>query len=287
VAATPEALAILSALLFGAALVLTRRGLATLRALDGARVSIPTTAVLLWCLAPFWLDAAGASPVALGVFAAIGTFFPAAVTLLVFESNRRIGPSITAAVSGTTPVFAMLGAVAWLGEALTPPVLLGAAAVIAGTALVASDGRERPAWARAVLLLPLAAAALRGIAQAGVRVGLDLWPSPFAATLVGYTASAASVLAVGRGPRERAGARERDRRGVVWFVLAGVCNGSAVLAMYAALARGRVSVVSSIVAAHPLAALALGAVFLRDEALGPRLVFGVALTVAGVVLVLR
>jgi drug/metabolite transporter (DMT)-like permease len=284
VAATAEALAMLAALLFGAALVFTQRGLRTLPALDGARVSIPATAALLLCLAPFQLDPTGASAAALGIFAAVGLFFPAGVTLLVFESNRRMGPSITGAVSGTTPVFAILGAVVALGEPLTAPVVAGTAAVIAGIALVSSAARSRPGWTRTALLLPLAAAVLRGLAQPGVRLGLDLWPSPFAAALVGYSASAVSVLAFARSRGSRLATLHPAGAG--WFVLAGVCNGSAVLAMYAALARGRVSVVSPIVAAHPVATLALGALLLRGEVTGVRLVAGVALTVAGIVLVL-
>jgi len=55
---------------------------------------------------------------------------------------------------------------------------------------------------------------------------------------------------------------------VLWFMSVGACNGAGILAMYAALARGQVSVVSPLVATYPLFTLALSAVFLREEKLG-------------------
>jgi drug/metabolite transporter (DMT)-like permease len=59
------------------------------------------------------------------------------------------------------------------------------------------------------------------------------------------------------------------------------------LAMYAALARGQVSVVSPLVATYPIFTLALSATFLRDERIGARVLAGVALTVAGVIVLAR
>ena len=70
-------------------------------------------------------------------------------------------------------------------------------------------------------------------------------------------------------------------------MVVGICNGLGMLAMYAALNRGQVSVVSPLVATYPLFTLALSAIFLREEKFGPRVLLGVALTVAGVVVLAR
>ena len=110
---------------------------------------------------------------------------------------------------------------------------------------------------------------------------------PFAAALIGYTVSTLTIVLANRAWRleRRAGIR---MRGVPWFVGTGLCNGMAVLAMYRALADGAVSIVSPLVATYPLFTLALSAAFLRDEAIGPRVLAGVVLTLAGVwVLMLR
>jgi len=66
-------------------------------------------------------------------------------------------------------------------------------------------------------------------------------------------------------------------------VSVGACNGAGILAMYGALNHGQVSVVSPLVATYPLFTLSLSALFLRQETLGWRVLLGVALTVAGVV----
>jgi drug/metabolite transporter (DMT)-like permease len=73
---------------------------------------------------------------------------------------------------------------------------------------------------------------------------------------------------------------------VFWFAATGFCNCVAVLALYAALERGAVNVVSPIAATYPLFTLLLNAIILREEKLGTRLLGGVALMVAGVALVL-
>jgi drug/metabolite transporter (DMT)-like permease len=77
-----------------------------------------------------------------------------------------------------------------------------------------------------------------------------------------------------------------DRRGALWFAAVGLCNGSAVLSMYAALGRGPVTLISPLIASHPLVTLLLSSRFLKRERVEARLVAAVAITVGGVVLLL-
>src|SRR6266699_3567796 len=86
---------------------------------------------------------------------------------------------------------------------------------------------------------------------AAVKGGLALWPDPFVAALVGYTVSSATIFASNRAFVPRASAT-LDRRGIFWFMAVGLCNGLGVLAIYAALNRRQVSVVSPLVATYPL-----------------------------------
>ena len=92
-------LALLSALCFGIALVTGRVGLRTLDARSGAAISIPTATVLFAAATPFALDTGGFSVAAALVFAVVGLFFPALVTLLTFRSNEQLGPTVTSAIS--------------------------------------------------------------------------------------------------------------------------------------------------------------------------------------------
>ena len=130
---------------------------------------------------------------------------------------------------------------------------------------------------------PVAAAAIRALAQVLTKAGLALWHSPYAAGLIGYSVSAVVILAATRlrGPRAPTdrprGALVRRHR---------MFNGASLFLMYTALAKGKVAPVSPIVATYPLFTLALSMLFLRHERIPPRVALGAVLTVAGVAVLL-
>lgn len=280
----PWLLALAAAFCFGAALVVTQRGLAHLTPAQGAAVSVPCSALLLWLVAPFRLELVDFDARGLAVFAAVGLLFPAAVTLLTFEANRRMGPNIAGALGNLAPLFAVAAAVVMLGEVPSPRQLFGLGVIVGGVVLLSLGRRGgSAAWPLWVLTFPLAAAAIRGLIQPATKLGLGYWPSPFAAVLFGYTVSAVVILGsawVGRA------AMPHNRRGFSWFALVGLGNASAVLLMYAALARGPVALVSPLVATYPLVTLALSPLLLGRMAIGARMVIGVGATVGGVILLL-
>ena len=281
------ALALAASALLGTAVVIANVGLRYLDPARGALVSIPSTTLLFWLLALFLFHGEGWNATALAVFAVVGLIFPALVTFLNFESNRLTGPTVAGTISSTTPLFAVLGAILFLGEPLSPAAMAGTAAIVLGVIALTARSADRPrSWAAWVIVLPLAGAAIRGGAQAAVKGGLAMWPDPFVAALVGYTVSCATIFAGNRAFVPRASA-PLDRRGILWFMAVGICNGLGVLAMYAALNGGRVSVVSPLVATYPLFTLALSALVLREEKFAPRVLLGAALTVAGVVVLAR
>jgi drug/metabolite transporter (DMT)-like permease len=237
-------------------------------------------------LAPFSIDMTRADAGAAVLFACIGLLFPTTVALLNFESNRLMGPNIAGAISGLAPVFAVLLALMLLGETLRVPQVFGIAAIVGGVMLMyRGDRRAFPPWSLWMLSLPLAAAAIRGTIQPIIKLGLERWPSPMAAVVVGYTVSSV-VIVLAALVRSREYALSFDRRGALWFAAVGVCNGLAVLAMYAALGRGPVALVSPLVASYPLATLLLSLAFLRQERIGLHLMAGVAFTFGGVVLLI-
>jgi drug/metabolite transporter (DMT)-like permease len=82
----------------------------------GVAISIPTSTLLFWCLAPFVLDPRYGNLKAVGLFACVGLFFPGTVALLNFESNRLMGPNIADALSSIAPLFAIALAIVILGE---------------------------------------------------------------------------------------------------------------------------------------------------------------------------
>jgi drug/metabolite transporter (DMT)-like permease len=275
-------LALASMFGLGAGFVLTQFGLRWMVPWVGAAISIPTSTLLFWCLAPFYVDPSESSMKAIVLFAFVGLFFPGTVALLNFESNRLMGPNIAGTLSSMTPVFAVVLAIAILGERVRCSQLLALAAIVVGIALmyrVHVNLSDRSLW---LLALPVAASAIRGVIQPIVKFGFEWWPNPIAAVVVSYTVSSA-VLIVSALARAGATVPEIDHRGALWFAAVGLCNGLSVLAMYGALEYGPVAVISPLIASYPLVTLLLSRVFLRKEDLRPQLVGGVTATVCGVV----
>ena len=188
-------LALFSTFGFGAAFVLTQFALRWMPPWLGAAFSIPTSTLLFWCLAPFSIHPAEVDLSAAGLFAVIGLLFPAAVTLLNFESNRLMGPNIAGAVAGAAPLFAVLPAVMLLGEHLRFWQFCGIAAIVTGVVLMYSGQWQAFTvsgfW---VLALPLAASAIRGFVQPAIKLGLERWHNPIAAVVIGYTVSSAMLV---------------------------------------------------------------------------------------------
>jgi drug/metabolite transporter (DMT)-like permease len=277
-----QVLALLSALCFGVALVTGRVGLRHADATAGAAVSIPSATVLLVLIAPFALDLSGIDLRAVLVFAAVGLVFPAAVTLLTFRSNQLLGPTLTSAVSGTSPLFAVLAGAAFLGERVPVQAALAVAGVAAGIALLSwkSEGPRPPRFVGAALLWPLAGAVVRALAQVAAKAGLMLWASPFAASLIGYLVSSATVVGADRVRGARG--RRPAARAMLWFAATGILNGAGVLLMYLALNRASVWLVAPVVAAYPLVTALLGAALLHEERFSARALAGALLTVLAV-----
>lgn len=276
----PVFLALVAALQFGTALVVTQRGLRHATPAQGARISILASAALLTLAALVRVESAAADLRGAAVFAAVGLVFPIAVTRLTFAANRRLGPSLAGALGNLAPLFAVLGAAVLLAQPPTLPQVTGLAAIAAGVAALSLTGGTGGArLAGAALALPLAAAAIRGLVQPATQWGFAFWPSPLAAAAIGYLVSAAVALLTIRAPRPSAPA-------LAWFAAVGLCNGGAVLTLYAALAAGPVALVAPLVATYPLVTLALARQLPNRAPLTPTALAGIAATVAGVMLLL-
>src|ERR1700746_1973369 len=229
--ATPIFLAVASMFGFGAGFVLTQFGLRWMQPWLGVAISIPTSTLLFWCLAPFFVDPSAGELRAVSLFACVVFFFPGAAALLNFESNLLMGPNIAGALSSMTPVLAVVLGVTILGEQIRSAQLLGFAAIVVGISLmyrVHVNLSGRSLW---LMALPVASAAIRGVVQPIVKIGFVWWPNPIAAVVVGYTVSSAVLLA---SALVRSGGTipAIDHRGALWFAAVGLCNGLGVLEMY-------------------------------------------------------
>jgi drug/metabolite transporter (DMT)-like permease len=275
-----------AAAFIGGGVALTQFGLRTVHPLSGAALSIPSFTLCFILLSPWLLRGDTVVWTAVPLFAAVGLVYPAAVTISTFASSRALGPVVTSALGNLSPLFSVALAVAVLHEPLRLLQAAGLLVAVLGVLIITvtrtPDMRDWRTWS---LLLPLAAALLRGVVPPVIKIGLELWPSPLGASLVAYIVSSLTVLTLERIRNGHFIVRA-PLSGRLWFAATGICNGVGTLFLYAAVGAGPIAVVAPLVATYPLMTMAVSAIFLTHVRITARLMAGVVLAVAGVVLIL-
>jgi drug/metabolite transporter (DMT)-like permease len=262
-------LALISAALFGAMTVLVRLGMR--EGMDAGGVAVATI-----------LPALGVSLVAAAIradvhhvwpFLAAGLLAPGGSQVLFTFAVREVGASRTSVTVGVAPLVAVAIALVFLHEPLRFSLLVGAAAVVVGGVLLAAE-RDRPAHLRARGLLFAAGATVLFATRDSVVRALHAHAAPetaAAATLVAGTAVA--ILWLRRLP---------TRVETTRLAPAGLCFGLSYVSLFEAYWRGRVTVVSPLVATESLWGVGLSALLIRHtEGMGRRLAVGAALVVLG------
>jgi drug/metabolite transporter (DMT)-like permease len=268
-------LALVSAALFGAMTVGVRLGMGGDAGTAAVATIVPAVAVALVAVA---VDAIGGGALALShawPFALAGLLAPGGSQLLFTLGIREAGPSRTSVVVGTAPLVAVAIALVALGEPLKAPLLAGAVLVVVGGVALAGE-RGRPEHVRVIGLAFAAGATI----LFATRDNLVRWLARGETTRPAVAAAATllfGTLVVAAYARALPSAREFRA-----LAPAGLCFGLSYVCLFEAYYRGRVSVVSPLVATESLWGVALSAVLFRaHEAIGRRLVLGAGLIVAG------
>ena len=273
-------LAVCSAALFGAMTVALR--LALRRGGDADTGALLTILVALLVALPFALSQ-GLDAGAVWPFALAGLLGPGVSQLLFTFAVRDAGPSRTSVVVGTAPLFSVAIALAVLDEPVQAGLIAGAVLIVVGGMLLVGE-RTRPEHVKRVgLLFALLATVVFAVRDNLVRwlaVETDAAP-PGAAAVATLAAGAFVVTCYLLGTRSRPAARDLPR-----FGPAGVAFGLSYIALFEAYYRGRVSVVSPLVATESLWGVGLSALLLQQhERVGPRLLAGAGLVVLGGMLI--
>jgi drug/metabolite transporter (DMT)-like permease len=266
-------LAIASAALFGAMTVALR--LALLRRPDpavGAAVTVIVAFALALGASPFGSGETRARDLAL--FALAGALAPGVSQVLFTLAIRDAGAARSSVVVGGAPLITVVLGLALLDEPVRAGLVAGAALIVAGGTALAWE-RFRPEHFRmAGLAWAVGATLLFASRDTFVR-----WFS--GETPVASTQAAAATLA-GGALVLALGSAGRPWRRVAPFVPAGLCFGLSYVCLFEAYYRGRVTVVSPLVATESLWGVALSALLIgRSELIGRRLVLGALLIVAG------
>ena len=274
------ALALGSAFLFGAMTVTLpqalRRG-----------VSAETTAFLMVLIAFGVAIAAVPATGAGGLtscwpFLLAGVVAPGFSQVLFAYAVRDAGPARASVAVGMAPLVSVAIALTLLDEPAKPIVVLGGFAIVLGGAALALEG-SRPAHVRRLgLVFALGTMVLFASRDSLIRrlsIGTEIDPAVAAAATLGSGTVVILVsLLLTRRPV--------SLRPVVAVLPTGLSYGLSYVLLFEAFYRGRVSVVSPLVATESLWTVVLALLFLRPhEHVGVRLVLGALLVVAGGVLI--
>ena len=269
------ALALASAALFGAMTVALRAPLARGTGPEaGALLTILPALAVAFPVAVFQgLQLGGLWP-----FVVAGALGPGLSQLLFTFAVRDAGPSRTSVVVGTAPLFSVVIAIAVLDEPVEAALIAGAFLIVAGGVLLAGE-RGRPGHVRLIgLAAALAATVVFAVRDNLVRhlsVEGDVSPALAASVTLAAGAVVVAIFAV-------LSHRKLDWAAWRGFLPAGLLFGVSYVCLFEAYERGRVSVVSPLVATESLWAVTLSALLLqRHELVGRRLAVGAALVVAG------
>ena len=270
-------LALISAVLFGGMSVGLRLGLN--RRPD---VGLATLATVVGAFAVSFVFAAAESPSrgwhvgAAWPFLLAGILQPGVGQLLVTMAIREAGASRASVVFGVAPLVSVTIALVLLGEPLRWALIVGAVLIVAGGVELARE-RTRPEHLRAIGLVY----AFLVTILFSIRDNLVRWLSHTTDVPPGVAAAATLVsglvvVGVALAPRV-----ERWD-GAAPFLGVGVLFGLSYVSLFEAYYRGRVTVVSPLVATESLSGVLLTVFFLRhSEVVGRRLAFGALLVVIG------
>lgn len=261
-------LAFSSAALFGAMTVAVRLGLGETGAAAATLATVLPALVVTLVAAAAHPDLHGAWP-----FLLAGLLGPGGSQILFTLAVREVGASRTSVTVGAAPLVAVAIALVFLHEPVRAPLLVGAAAIVGGGILLVAE-RDRPDHLRRHGLALAAGATVFFATRDNLVRALHAHAHPGPAAAATMLAGAAVSAVWARRPPTR---RELAR-----FTPAGLCFGLSYVCLFEAYFRGRVTVVSPLVATESLWGVALSAlVFRHSEAVGRRLAVGALLVVAG------
>jgi len=230
-------------------------------------------------------------PEALGWFFLLGVINFLGGRTASFQAIGRIGASRTAAIQATAAIFASVFAITITGERPHFVVLLGTLTVVTGlTTAMGNSILEGINHNRGALIgygLALVAAACYGGTNVIAKELTQEYGSPL---MVSAFALFFGILLLAPLAGSSAVREVRASRGNPKFALsaglAGLAAATGVIALYYALERADVSVVSPIVSTNPIFTLILAQIFIsRMENLTKWLFLGVTITVAGIIVV--
>lgn len=288
------AFSFLAALGFSSGYILIRVGTQRVSAPTATFFGVFAGALLVVCLAlAFRLpDIKALTPTALGWIALMGAMAYPFARVLVSMAITMVGAARASPMNSLQPIFALVLAIALLGE--RPNLLVGLGTPVLAGGLILVVLAESGVRSANHILTINRLGYLLALGGAVTFAGRDVISRHVVSGIAPPLVTAAFALAIGGGIllvityRDALNSIHRiPGRYIAVCGLAGICQGLAVAALFQALNRAPVTVVSPINASGPLITLVLSHFFLgRLESINRFLVIGTLLSVGGVVIVI-
>jgi drug/metabolite transporter, DME family len=281
-----ELYALVNAFLFALHNLFTKKALRYSNPATAVISSLLINIVFLWGVSILFVPLESLTSAAIWIFVGVGFFQPGLTRLLSYKGIDALGVAITDPIRATTPLFSAIMAIIFLGEQVTPGIVIATLMIIAGITLLSwRSGSMKLAGSAVYLWYPIAASALAGATQVVRKFGMAALPHPFLAAAITATSSfIVSIVTLWYVEKSRE-TWKMNRHCFWWFLAAGITISLGMVCIYYALDLGKVSVVIPISSTGPFFSLLLAAVFLRDvEKVTLRIVVSAVMIVAGVVL---
>ena len=222
-----------------------------------------------------WADSQG--------FFVIGAIVPGVAQLTFYAAIRMAGPSRSAIMLGTVPVWSVVLATIFLDEHWSASVVAGTLLAVVGSVLLATEGITKASVSRLGLALAALTAlqfAIRDVLARSVTQGSNLDSS--AAAAVTLWVGAVVLIGVGVGTAKPRDFSENLRRSMPAMLIPGIAVGLAMPALLAAFERSRVGVVSPLLGAtQTVGAVLLSGLLIGGTEINRRVVLAVIVTLAG------
>jgi drug/metabolite transporter (DMT)-like permease len=235
-------------------------------------------------------------------FIGSGLLTPVLFVTFFFVGIERVGVSRASTLKASAPVYAVIVAVAFLGERPTLLEYVGIVLILSGILSLLgekrtpSQDRQTPkreanvesrtrVTRRMGILFSLLAGVCTGLSAVIIKVALEYIPFPLFGAWMGTSVALVALplisLLFPKGERYRVGLAAWP-----WLILAGLFSAGAVYYRFVAIGLGEVSIVIALIQTSPLFVVLFSIIFLRRlEQVTGRVAFGAILTVAGGVLV--
>ena len=216
-------------------------------------------------------------------FFVIGAIVPGVAQLTFYAAIRMAGPSRSAIMLGTVPVWSVVLATIFLNEHWSASVVAGTLLAVVGSALLATEGITKASVSRLGLALAALTAlqfAIRDVLARSVTQGSNL-DSPAAAAVTLWV-GAVVLIGVGVGTAKPREFSKNLRRSMPAMLIPGIAVGLAMPALLAAFERSRVGVVSPLLGAtQTVGAVLLSGLLIGGTEINRRVVLAVIVTLDG------